>query len=210
MIPRLSDFRILVAPGLHNSGASHWQTRWEGLYPAFERVEQWHWDRPELPAWSAQLGHMLRRSARPALVVAHSFGCLATVHRIAAGAPNLAGALLVAPADPHKFGVERELAGIRLPIPAILVGSEDDPWMSAARAARWAGEWGCEFVNAGALGHINAESGLGDWEFGLAQLARLVQRIPGQRCRCTVGTANDGAYASRADGVPLRNTATRP
>jgi predicted alpha/beta hydrolase family esterase len=182
----LSDFRILLVPGLNNSGPGHWQTRWEERHPAFERVEQWHWDRPQLAEWSAQVGHMLRRSKRPTLLVAHSFGCLASVHRAALGAPNLAGALLVAPADPRKFDVDGELPRQALAVPSIVIGSEDDPWMPAARAREWAERWGSRFVNAGALGHINADSGLGDWPFGLAQLARLARVVPHARhgCRC--------------------------
>jgi len=39
-IQQLNQFRVLVAPGLHNSGPDHWQSRWQRLYPRFERVEQ--------------------------------------------------------------------------------------------------------------------------------------------------------------------------
>lgn len=171
----LSTFRVLIAPGLRNSGPDHWQTRWEALHPAFERIEQARWDVPDLPAWSARVGDVLRRSARPTLVVAHSLGCLATVHRAAAGASNLAGALLVAPADPHKFGIARELDVAPLGIPTIVVGSENDPWLTLGGAHAWAGQWGSAFVNAGPLGHINAESMLGDWPLGLALLDRLAR-----------------------------------
>ncbi|HWJ94432.1 MAG TPA: alpha/beta hydrolase, partial [Telluria sp.] len=129
MTNSFSDFRILVAPGLHGSGPGHWQTRWERLYPQFERIEQQHWDQPDLKAWSERVGQALRSSARPALVVAHSFGCLATIRAAAAGAPALFGALLVAPASPDKFGLARELAPLALAVPTILVGSRNDPWL---------------------------------------------------------------------------------
>ncbi|GAB3435960.1 alpha/beta hydrolase [Massilia solisilvae] len=178
---QLQDFRVLVAPGLGGSGAGHWQTRWQTLHPWFERIGQRDWDCPDLLAWSAQVGDALRRSARPAIVVAHSFGCLATVHRIAAGVPQLAGALLVAPADPAKFGVQHELAVGPLPVPSVVVGSENDPWLSAGGARDWSARWGSEFVNAGALGHINAESRLGDWPFGLALLEMLAARAALER-----------------------------
>jgi predicted alpha/beta hydrolase family esterase len=128
---------------------------------------------------------MLRRSARPAVIVAHSFGCLAAVHCAARGAPNLFGALLVAPASPHKFGLADTLAQARLGIPALVIGSENDPWMSGPEARQWAQTWNAEFFNAGALGHINAESDLGDWLPGLAHLQRLVRDIaPRRACRC--------------------------
>ena len=176
-VAALSDFRILIAPGLHGSGPDHWQTRWQERYPLFERVEQPRWDIPDLPAWSDCVGQMLRQSSRPTLIVAHSFGCLASVCRADTDASNLAGALLVAPADPDKFGVAEILSQITLRCPSIVVGSTNDPWMNEHRAAHWARRWGSRFVNAGALGHINAESRLEDWPFGLSLLHDLISKI---------------------------------
>ena len=51
-----SDYRVLIVPGLHNSGPEHWQSRWQRLYPQFERVEQDDWNLPDLAAWSARTG----------------------------------------------------------------------------------------------------------------------------------------------------------
>lgn len=178
----LSEFRILVAPGLHGSGPDHWQSRWEALYPHFERITQDDWSVPDLGAWSARVGEALRASPRPALVVAHSFACLATV-RAAGTAPALFGALLVAPASPHKFGLAHALEPLAPALPTILVGSQDDPWMPAPEAKQWAARWGSEFVDAGAAGHINADSQLGDWLFGLSQLQRLALRAERRRPR---------------------------
>ena len=169
----LPDFRVLIVPGLHGSGPQHWQTRWQRIYPSFERVEQVQWDVPDLDVWSEQLDQMLRRSFQPTLIVAHSFGCLATVHRASLGASHLVGALLVAPADPDKFGVAERVHDIVLRCPSIMIGSTNDPWMDSQRATHWANLWQCEFINAGALGHINAESNLGHWQCGLSQLQRL-------------------------------------
>ena len=36
--------------------------------------------------------------------------------------------------------------------------------------------WGSSFADAGEVGHINAESGLGDWTFGRLLLNRLLPR----------------------------------
>ena len=178
VLPNLFDYRVLVVPGLHGSGAAHWQTRWEQLYPTFERVEQDDWNTPDLPRWSQRMVQTLGSSSKPVLIVAHSFGCLTTLQaandNATRGCFNLAGALLVAPADPEKFGVADVLRDARLPCPAIVIGSTDDPWMASHRAAYWADSWGCGFLNAGALGHINAESQLGDWEQGLQQFKHLL------------------------------------
>ena len=83
------------------------------------------------------------------------------------GAPNLIGALLVAPADPDKFGLTEVLRVRSLAAPSLVVGSLSDPWMTSERARMWAGIWGADFLSAGDLGHINAESGIGDWPLGL-------------------------------------------
>ncbi|GGY65952.1 RBBP9/YdeN family alpha/beta hydrolase [Pseudoduganella albidiflava] len=172
----LSRFRVLVAPGLHDSGPEHWQSRWQRLYPAFERVCQDDWSDPVLPAWRARVDEVRRRDDRPTLIVAHSFGCLASVHSVAADPANVAGLLLVAPADPDKFGVAALLPREPLPVPSILIASTNDPWMPLERARQWAQHWGSSFIDAGALGHINAESGLRDWLFGQQQLQFLVDR----------------------------------
>lgn len=166
-------YRVLLAPGLYGSGEGHWQTRWETLYPWFERVEQDDWATPDLPRWSAKLQQVLRSSDKPVLVAAHSFGSLTTVHAASQGAPNLAGALLVAPADPDKFGLSALLSVRSLSIPALVLGSTSDPWMSNERAALWAERWGAPYLCLGDLGHINAESGLGDWPQGISFLQRL-------------------------------------
>ena len=173
----LTPFRVLVAPGLHNSGPQHWQSRWQRLYPRFERVEQQRWDEPVLLRWADRLDQVLDQDHRPTLIVAHSFGCLTTALSLSrASSPHVAGVLLVGPADPDKFQVASLLPQGELPCPSIMVASTNDPWMTAERAAGWAQRWGSDFVNAGALGHINAESGLGDWRFGQRLLQVLAQR----------------------------------
>ncbi|MES2742212.1 MAG: alpha/beta hydrolase [Pseudomonadota bacterium] len=173
---RLSDYRVLVAPGLYNSDAGHWQSRWQHKYPAFERVEQDDWARPDLAAWSARLDQARGADPRATLIVAHSFGCLAAVDSVVRERRGVAGLLLVAPADPGRFGLEQVLPRQALPCPSIVISSSDDPWMAIEHARLWASRWHSEFVEAGALGHINAASGLGDWAFGLDRLAALLER----------------------------------
>jgi predicted alpha/beta hydrolase family esterase len=172
------QFRILIAPGLHNSGPDHWQSRWQHLFPAFERVQQDDWAAPDLPRWSARVDELRRRGSdrRPLLIVGHSFGSLATVHSLARDAEGVAGVLLVAPADPDKFDVAALLPQQALPVPSIMVGSTNDPWMAAPRAEQWAQRWHSRFINGGPLGHINAASGLGDWPEGLETLYFLAEQ----------------------------------
>jgi uncharacterized protein len=94
------------------------------------------------------------------------------------------GALLVAPGDPER----EELQGLlpswspverqRLPFPGILVGSRDDPYCTFERAQGFAADWGARFIDLGNAGHINADSGLGDWPQGHAWLAELMKDNP--------------------------------
>ena len=172
----LTPFRVLVVPGLHNSGAEHWQSRWQRLHPAMERVQQDDWDQSRLDAWSARLDQLRGEDERPTLFVAHSFGCLTTVASIQRHPDHVAGLLLVAPADPVKFGVADALPHTVLPCSSIVVASSDDPWMALTDAASWARRWGSEFTDIGPLGHINADSGLGDWPAGQQYLLTLAHR----------------------------------
>ena len=62
----------------------------------------------------------------------------------------------------------------RLPFPSMLVGSHNDPCCSFERARMFATTCGSRFVDLGQAGHINAESGLGDWPAGHALLQSLI------------------------------------
>lgn len=179
----LADYRVLLMPGLYNSGPEHWQSRWQRLYPRFERVEQDDWDNPRLPAWSARFDEVRARDGRPILVAAHSFGCLTTAYSLARDPRGVAGVLMVAPADPAKFGVAQDLPRTALPCPTIMISSTSAPWMSAENAAAWGARWGAEVINIGAAGHINAESGLGDWQFGQGRLLALLELAQGAQHR---------------------------
>lgn len=171
---RLEDYRVLVVPGLYNSDEPHWQSRWQRLHPRYERVQQDDWDHPQLSAWSQRLDALRALDRRPTLIVAHSFGCLTAAHSIAGDARGVAGVLLVAPADPDKFGVAALLPQTALPCPSTVISSSDDPWMSLTGARLWAGRWNSRFIDIGACGHINGASNLGDWPFGQQQLQQLV------------------------------------
>ena len=169
--------RVLSLPGWQNSGPGHWQSRWEALY-GDERVEQadWHW--PRRGDWMARLDEVLQADTRPAVLVAHSLGC----HLVAAWAAHtrhrhrVVGALLVAPPDieredmPPQVSTWRRAVLESLPFPATLIHSEDDPYCSAARAQQFATAWHAQAHGIGRAGHINADSGLGDWPAGRQHL----------------------------------------
>ena len=60
-----------------------------------------------------------------------------------------------------------------LPFPSILAASRDDPYIGFDRARRLARIWKSGFVDAGWLGHVNADSGIRDWPFGQFLLRQL-------------------------------------
>ena len=67
--------RILILPGWQNSGPDHWQSRWERVH-GYRRVEQSDWMCPLRGDWIARLEEVLLESDVPAVLVAHSLGCL--------------------------------------------------------------------------------------------------------------------------------------
>lgn len=176
--------RVLVIPGLRNSGEAHWQTWLQGQYRSAARVQQDDWTRPDLEAWSARIAQTIARAPAGTewVAVAHSFGCLALAHHLVSDAAtgNIRSALLVAPADPDKFDVADRLPQGGLGLASTLIASETDPWMPLDRARHWAHAWGSRWVNLGDAGHINTESGYGPWplaRFWVDHLIRDEQRV---------------------------------
>ncbi|MBO1326771.1 alpha/beta hydrolase [Acetobacter sp. TBRC 12305] len=186
----LRDFAVVTVPGLDNSGPLHWHTAWErhlgaqGI--ACTRLEQENWSEPHYAAWRERLDSMVARATRPVLLAAHSLGCV-LVARWAGENPlaarHVAGALLVAPADTEQHtGPDKPrvadftpLPRDRLPFPALVVASDNDPWLEIGRARMLARCWGGECVPAGAHGHLGSDAELGMWPTGLCLLERLAQ-----------------------------------
>lgn len=190
---------ILNVPGLNNSGPAHWQTRWERSHYAIRRADLGLWDNPRRNQWVTALDRAIRDAGRPVVLVAHSLGCLAVawwavLEGQSRGWP-VAGALMVAPPDLEVLGDVR-LAGdfnprprILLPFPTIVVASRDDPWATMGVQRDMAREWGAHFVDAGEQGHLNAESGLVDWQEGKLLLTRLVEVARGEVSADLLATA---------------------
>jgi predicted alpha/beta hydrolase family esterase len=172
--------RVLLLPGWLDSGPDHWQSRWEALHGDL-RVQQADWLWPRRGDWMARLEEVLLEADAPALLVAHSLGC----QLVAAWAAHsrhtarVEGALLVAPPDieredmPPNLQAWRPIVRARLPFAAIAVTSSDDPYCTPERAQAMVRDWGARLETIGARGHINGESGLGDWPAGRALLEAL-------------------------------------
>ena len=174
---------VLIVPGLHDSGPHHWQTLWQRELPHAERVELGMWDDPHRNTWVNQLNLAIHKAGRPVILVAHSLAChvvswWAEYERPDPDGP-VKGALLVAPPEVEQGEVDPRLARFApvmpraLPFPSILAASRDDPWIGFGRARRLARIWKSRFVDAGWLGHINADSDIRDWPFGQYLLGQL-------------------------------------
>ncbi|MFT4190722.1 MAG: alpha/beta hydrolase [Comamonas sp.] len=176
---------VLLLPGWRNSGADHWQSRWQALH-GYIRVEQHDWDRPLRGDWQIQLEEaVLAAPPGPVVLVAHSLGCalVAAWASHSRQAHRVQAALLVAPPDTSQDGLRGPLPTwhplVRQPLPfgpgrSMVLASDDDPYCSPELAQALARDWGAGFALYAGLGHINADSGLGDWPQGHAVLERLL------------------------------------
>ena len=180
--------RILIIPGLNDSGPGHWQTWLQTQYRGAVRVRQRRFDQPDLDLWAQRITEVVDSASEQTtwIAVAHSFGTLALAHHLATrsrqdAGPRIRSALLVAPADPIKFGVDERLPRHGLGIPTTLVGSENDPWMPLPRAQLWADRWGSRFHNLAQAGHVNVDSGHGPWPWARFKVDQLVRDQQRQR-----------------------------
>jgi predicted alpha/beta hydrolase family esterase len=173
--------RLLVVPGLHNSGAAHWQSWLQAQHRGAVRVEQDDWTTPDLDRWAQRIADTLQQHcARHWVVAAHSFGCLALVRHLHLNPDSaVAAGLLVAPADPDKFGLASLVDGASLACPTTLVASDTDPWMRVASARRWARRWGSHWINLGDAGHINTEAGFGPLPFAQHWVTSVTHLLDG-------------------------------
>jgi hypothetical protein len=187
----MTDALTLTLPGWQGSGPGHWQSLWEAAH-GYQRVEQHDWLRPLRGDWSARLEEVLLDTAAggkgPAVLVAHSLGCM-LVAAWAAHSRNaqcVKAALLVAPPDVERADLRQMLPGwapVRLqtlPFRTLVLASSNDPFCDLSRARAYAAAWGADFKEVGPCGHLNADSGLGDWTQAHEHLKQL-QRLAAPR-----------------------------
>lgn len=170
---------LVFLAGIGNSEEDHWQRHWYRRASRGVWVEHRDWDAPERDLWVVDLDRTLRETSGPKILVAHSLGCLLVADWSADHRDRgVAGALLVAVPDANGSAFPEAAVGfgsaisVRLPFPSTVVASEDDPYSSLEYSERIADSRGSRFVNAGRIGHINLESGLGIWSDGMEILAR--------------------------------------
>jgi predicted alpha/beta hydrolase family esterase len=127
----------------------------------------------------AALDAAVGESQEPAVLIAHSGGCITAVAWAAAHAGPVRAALLVTP--PHLDGFEPDdpsdlpwaVPRGRLPFRAVVVASRTDPYTTMEQFERYAEDWGAELVDAGEVGHLDTAAGFGPWPDG----ERLVREL---------------------------------
>ena len=176
---------LLIIPGLGDSGEKHWQSYWLKKFPNSTKVIQDNWDEPQLDEWLDRLDKTIRKIAEPIILVAHSLAVTLVMHWISKNNnPNIIGALLVAPADvdsaahtPDFLRHFSPIPSIAVPFPTLVIGTENDTYMSLKRAKELAAYWGSDFINIGQKGHMNSDSDLEYWEEGQVFLQQLISKI---------------------------------
>lgn len=169
---------VLLLPGLGNSGPDHWQTHWE-RHHGYERVNQQEWDTPHVADWVEGLHARITADDNPKILVAHSLACTLVAQWSAAHRGPVHGALLVAPSDVEGPNYPAGPVGFTpmllqpLGFRALVVASDDDPYVPLERGRHFAQSWGAEYVLLGPRGHLGSAAKLGSWPEGHELLRKL-------------------------------------
>lgn len=186
-VPTAAKPPVLIVPGLRDHVADHWQTHLaRALGETARTLPPLQADRLSRTVQVQALDDALAALGRPALLVAHSAGCLTVAHWAQRHGRPVHAALLVAPPDfeaplPAGYPEPATLQAngwlpvprTRLPFRSRVVLSTNDPLSTLERALALASDWGSETVVAGAVGHLNPAAGFGPWD----QAQALVQQF---------------------------------
>lgn len=171
---------IIILPGIGGSGQSHWQTRWENKNPQMRRFRPSDWDLPDLTDWMSALDRAISAATSPPLLVAHSLACLLVAHWQHVSALPVAGAFLVAVPDLESDLFPTEANSFANPparkfrFPSLIVASANDPYGTVNYSRQRSRQWGSGIVEIGSFGHINGQSGLEDWPYGMSLLTSFM------------------------------------
>jgi uncharacterized protein len=177
--------RYLLVPGRGIPGPKHWMQLWAQTRDDI----QWS-PRPPGPPFIladrvAALHAAVTDGTDPAVLIAHSAGCITTVVWAGRHVGPVHAALLVTPpyigpsggsgSDGPPSARDRTVPRQRLPFPATLVASRNDPSTTFEQFEQYAEDWGTELFDAGDAGHLDTASGYGPWPDG-ERLVNLLGR----------------------------------
>ena len=168
---------VLFVPGLRDHVEDHWQTILARKIEGSRTVPPLERDKLSCAARMAALDAAFRKLSGPVVLVAHSAGVMIAAHWALRYSPKIQGALLATPADlatalPVGYPDLRDILSNgwlpiprqKLPFPAIVAASTNDPLASFARVEGFARDWGARLVDVGAVGHLNPAAGFGEWK----------------------------------------------
>lgn len=180
---------VLFVPGLRDHVEDHWQSHAARALAGSVTVEPLKAERLSLAARVKALDAALHAIEGEVVLAAHSAGCLMVAAWAQSPTRAVKGALLATPADvenplPEGYPTLADLtangwcpmARERLPFPAILAASHNDPLAGFERVAGLAESWGAQLFDAGDVGHLNPPSGFGAWDDALPLIAGLAAR----------------------------------
>lgn len=168
---------LLIVPGFGGSGPLHWQSWIAQKYTSSLWVNDLPLLEPKIHIWADAISRAMDNIEGKILILAHSFGCLASSLAIARHPQRVVAAILVAPASPERFSenghilpehddtptIRNLLPKQTLGVTGLVIASENDPWMPFNQAASLAKSFGFPTINLGLSGHINVDSGHGQW-----------------------------------------------
>jgi predicted alpha/beta hydrolase family esterase len=181
---------VVLVPGMRGHVPAHWQTRLERLLPNARMVPPLGARHASLDDRVALLDWVIRDVDGPVVLVAHSAGCLTTVHWATRHDGNVVGALLVTPPDlatplPPQYPSLAELRGNGwlpvpsrpLPFPSIVAASSNDALGAYDQVLDLADAWGSRIHDLGPVGHMNPDSGFGPWPGAFALIHKLTGAV---------------------------------
>ena len=172
--------RVLLVHGWGGSDFPHWQSWLAGeIAKEYGTVQFLHFtdiDAPKIDLWSAELLEALE-SFKPDIVICHSLANTLWFHLSnTTTLSEIKKLYLVAPPSMQcKVPELEEFFPVQIPTQlyakeALLVSSTNDPYMSMNEAKVLQNELGIEMKVLENAGHINAESGYGEWPWILESL----------------------------------------
>lgn len=184
------DITFLIVPGLRDHVEEHWQTLLAHQLPKSITVPPLEHDKLNRAARVEALNCTLAGIEGPVVIIAHSAGCITTVHwalQHAQQTRRVQAALLATPADvenpmPTGYPTVDQLQSNNwapiprqsLPFKTIVAASRNDPLAQFARIESLAADWKADLVDLGEVGHLNPAGGYGPWDGVHVLLQQLV------------------------------------
>ncbi|MCK8538444.1 RBBP9/YdeN family alpha/beta hydrolase [Yersinia ruckeri] len=173
---------FMLVPGYTNSGPDHWQSFIERKYVNVVRVMQKDWDNPNRETWRDRLARSIDGIPSHLFLVGHGCGAISiTQWAEHYRSDKVIGALLVAPADvdadcaPTAIQPQRPVPLAALPFSSTLICSNNDDYLSLARAQKFAACWGSELLIKSGAGHWHTDAGYGEWP----EIEQMLERLSG-------------------------------